>query len=83
MLAVRLPMKPGDRIIWIRSPGRSFLTGWRVQLIPAVVVSVCMRRLRIRVRLAGTEKIVIVNPENVISAEEAGEGMLRSDAGAG
>ncbi len=41
-------MKPGDRVIWIRSPGRTFLTDWRVERIPGVVVRVCPKRLRIR-----------------------------------
>ena len=53
-------MKPGDRVIWLRSPGRSFLTGWRVEAISGVVVRVCPRRVRIRVRVGG------VDPENVI-----------------
>lgn len=68
-------MKPGDRVIWLRSPGRSFLTGWRVQQIPGVVERVCGRRIRIRVRLAGSEKLVTVNPENVLSEDE-GDGRL-------
>ena len=70
-------MKPGDRVIWLRSPGRSFLTGWRVQAIPGEIVRVCRQRIRIKVRLGGSEKLVIVSPENVICEEEAGDGMLR------
>jgi hypothetical protein len=65
-------MKPGDRVIWLRSPGRSFLTGWRVQSVPAVIVRVCRRRLRIRVNLRGRERIVNVDPENVLTSDEAG-----------
>ena len=65
-------MKPGDRVIWLRSPGRSFLTGWRVQSIPGVIVRVCRRRLRIRVNLRGRERIVNVDPENVMTSDEAG-----------
>ncbi|MBP1602214.1 MAG: hypothetical protein H6Q06_2365, partial [Acidobacteria bacterium] len=53
-------MKPGDRVIWLRSPGRSFLTGWRVQSVPGVIVHVCRHRIRIKVRLAGSEKLVTV-----------------------
>ncbi len=65
-------MKPGDRVIWLRSPGRSFLTGWRVRAIPGKVVRVCRRRIRIKVRLAGSEKLVTVDPENVLTTDEAG-----------
>ena len=65
-------MKPGDRVIWLRSPGRSFLTGWRVQSVPAVIVRVCRRRLRIRVNLRGRERIVNVDPENVLTSDESG-----------
>ena len=65
-------MKPGDRVIWLRSPGRSFLTGWRVQAIPGEIVRVCRRRLRIRVNLRGRERVVNVDPENVLTSDEAG-----------
>jgi len=75
-------MKPGDRVIWLRSPGRSFLTGWRVQAIPGEIVRVCRHRIRIRVRLAGREKLVVVDPENVLHEDEASNGMLRSNWGA-
>jgi hypothetical protein len=64
-------MKPGDRVIWLRSPGRSFLTGWRLQEVPAVIVRVCRRLLRIRVWLAGKEKIVTVDPDNVCASRES------------
>jgi len=63
-------MNPGDRVDWLRSPGRSFLTGWRVQAIPGVIVRVCRRRLRIRVNLRGRERIVNVDPENVMTSDE-------------
>ena len=65
-------MKPGDRVIWLHSPKRSFLTGWNVQPVPGVIVRVCRYRLRIRVNLRGREKIVNVDPENVLAADEAG-----------
>ncbi len=64
-------MKLGDRVIWLRSPGRSFLTGWRVKSVPGVIVRVCRRRLRIRVNLRGRERIVNVDPENVMTTDEA------------
>ena len=63
-------MKPGDRVIWLRSPGRSILAGWRVEAIPGIIVRVCRRRVRLRVRLAGREKVVSVDPENVIREEQ-------------
>jgi hypothetical protein len=59
-------MKPGDRVVWLRSPGRSFLTGCRVEAISGEVVRICSRRVRIRVRVGGIDKIVSVDPENVI-----------------
>ena len=63
--------KPGDRVIWPRSPGRSFLTGRRLMQIPAIVVRVCPRRIKIRVFLDNREKTVIVDPDNlIISGEE-------------
>jgi hypothetical protein len=62
-------MKPGDRVIWLYSPGRSLLTGWRIQRIPGVIVRVCMRRVRIRVRLGGRYRLVNVEPENLIFDE--------------
>jgi hypothetical protein len=63
-------MKPGDRVIWLRSPGRSILSGWRIQKIPGIITRVCRQRIRIRVQLAGSEKLVIVDPENVLREEE-------------
>jgi hypothetical protein len=63
-------VKPGDRVIWLRSPGRSFLSGWRLQQVPGVIVRVYRHRIRIRVQLAGTEKLVIVDPENLMSDEK-------------
>jgi hypothetical protein len=65
-------IKRGDHIIWLRSPGRSFLTGWRLQLVPGVIVRVCRRRLRILVNLGGRERTVNVDPENVKHNEETG-----------
>ncbi len=67
---MRHDMQPGDRVIWLRYPGRSFLTGWRVAQIPAVVVRVCPRRIRIKVLLDAKEKTVIVDPDNVICRQE-------------
>ncbi len=63
-------MKPGDHIIWLRSPGLSFLTGWRVAEIPGIVVRVCVRQTRIRVLLDGQEKTVNVDPHNLINCRE-------------
>jgi hypothetical protein len=69
---MRHEIQPGDQVIWLRSEGRSFLTGWRVQAIPGVVVHACRCRLRIRVHLKGKERVVSVDPENVLTSEEAG-----------
>ena len=65
-------MKPGDRVMWLCSPGRSFLTNWRVQSVPGVIVRVCQHRLQIRVNIRGREGIVDVDPENVVAHDEAG-----------
>ena len=66
-------MKPGDRVIWLYSPGRSFVSGWRLQEIPGVIVGVCRHRIRTRVRRNGKEKLVNADPENVICGDESGE----------
>jgi hypothetical protein len=63
-------MQPGDHVIWLRSPGRSFLTGWRLMEIPGVVVRVCPRRIKIKVFLDAKEKTVNVNPDNLICYQE-------------
>jgi hypothetical protein len=63
-------MQPGDRVIWLRSPGRSFLTDWRVTQIPAIVVRVCPCRIKIRVLLDSREKTVNVDPDNLIHPQE-------------
>ena len=64
-------MKRGDHVIWLRSPGRSFLAGWRVQQIKRVVVRVCRHRIWIKTAVDGKEKIVSVNPDNTIVTEES------------
>lgn len=65
-------MKPGDRAIWLHSPGRSFLSGWKVREVPGVIVRVCRRRPQIRVDLSGRQRIANVDPENVICDQETG-----------
>ena len=65
-----IKVKPGDRVIWLRSPGPSFLTGWRLQRIPGVIERVDRGQLRIRVRLEGREKVVTVGLDNVLSEED-------------
>ena len=66
----RYDMQPGDQVIWLRSPGRSFLTGWRVAEIPGIVVRVCPRRIKIKVFLDAREKTVNVDPDNLISRQD-------------
>jgi hypothetical protein len=67
---MRHDMQPGDHVIWLHSPGRSFLSGWRVAQIPAIVVRVCPRRIKIRVCLDAREKTINVDPDNLISQRE-------------
>jgi hypothetical protein len=63
-------MKPGDRVIWLYSRKRSFVVGCRVQRIPGEVVRLCKRRIRLRVKFPDAEKLVNVNPENVLLIED-------------
>ena len=64
-------MKPGDRVIWLYSRKRSFVVGCGVQRVPGVVIRACKRRIRLKERLLGTEKLVNVCPENVICDEDS------------
>ena len=63
--------RPGDRVVWLCSPGRSILSGWHVQQIPAFVVKICKHRVKIQV-VGGHEKTVHVEPENLIFEEQSG-----------
>jgi hypothetical protein len=76
-------MKAGDRLIWLRSPGRYILSGWRVQKIPGVITRICRQRIRIRVQLAGCERLVIVDPENVLREEEEDKAMPKPNGRTG
>ena len=58
-------LKPGDRVIWLRSPGRSILSGWKVEEIPGIVERICTHRIRIRIQIKGEEKVVSVDPDNL------------------
>ncbi len=55
----------------IDSPGRSFLTGWKVQSDPGIVVAVYRKLIRITVKTGQYEKQVNVDPENVIPEAES------------
>jgi hypothetical protein len=66
----RLDLKPGDYVIWLCSPGRSFLAGWRLQHIPGVIERIYRSRIRIRFRLESREKVVTVGLDNVLSDED-------------
>ena len=46
------------------------LTGWKLQEVSGEIVRVCRHRIRIKVQVGGSEKIVNVDPENVICSEE-------------
>ena len=63
---------PGYELPWLRSPGRAFLRGRRLHEVPVVIVRICRRRIRIRVRLGGGERLVSVDPENILASDEAG-----------
>jgi hypothetical protein len=63
-------MKPGDRVIWLYSRKRSLVVGHEVQRIPAMIISVCKRKIRLRAQLSGMEKTVNVDPENIIFDRE-------------
>ncbi len=79
MILASTEMKPGDRVIWVRSPGRSILETWKVERIPGVVVRICRRRVRIRVCRGGTEKLASVDPENLIRDDGSSEFISRLD----
>ena len=66
-----LDMKPGDRVIWLYSRKRSFMAGRGVERVPGVIVRVCRRRIRLKVFLPGTPKLVNLNPDNVTCEEES------------
>ena len=73
MRAATSQFKPGDRVIWVRSPGRSILEAWKVEQVPGVVVGVCRHRVKISVQLGEAEKLAIVDPENLIGDDADGE----------
>jgi hypothetical protein len=64
--------QPGDRVIWLHSPGSFFLAGLRVAEIPAVVVRVCRRRIKIKVLPDEQEKTVNVDPDNLPQNDNPG-----------
>jgi hypothetical protein len=63
-------LKSGDRVIWLYSKKRSFVVGCGVRRVPGVIIRVCKRRIRLKVFLLGTEKLVNVSPDNVICKED-------------
>ncbi len=68
---IHLPrIKPGDRVTWLYSRKRSFMLGYAVQRVPVEVVRICKHRIRLKVNLQGSEKLVNVHPESV-SEEDA------------
>ena len=69
-LAAEERMKPGDRVIWIYSPKRSLLKGWRLQRIPGEIVRIHRQKIRIRVWMRGNLRCVNVYPENVLFEDE-------------
>ena len=71
--------KPGDRVIWVRSPGRSILEARKVERVPGIVVGVCQHRVKICVRLGETERVATVAPENLIGDDGTGEFSSQQD----
>jgi hypothetical protein len=69
---MRHELQPGDRIIWLRCPGRSILSGAKIEEMPGVVVRICKYRLRILAHQEGQRRIVNVNPDNVLTSGEVG-----------
>jgi hypothetical protein len=56
-------MKPGERVIWLHSAKRSLLT-------PAEIVRINRQMIRIRVCVRGKERLVSVDPDNVLYIDE-------------
>ncbi len=67
---MRYDLQPGNRVIWLYSKKRSLVTGWRLRRIHAVVIRVCRQQIRLKVKMLGTEKVLNVRLENVISEDE-------------
>jgi|APIni6443716594_1056825.scaffolds.fasta_scaffold212992_1 hypothetical protein len=67
---MRHDTKQGNRGIWLYSRKSSILVGRGMQRVPAVIVRVCKRWIRLRVLLSGSERLVNVNPDNVICEQE-------------
>jgi hypothetical protein len=59
-------MQPGNSVIWLYSRKRSFAVNHGVQRIPAVILRVCKRKIRLRTQLPGMEKTVDIDPDPVI-----------------
>jgi hypothetical protein len=67
---MRHDMQPGDCVIWLYSKKRSFVVGCGVQRVPAIIMRICKRRIRLKVFLHGMGKLVNVSPDNVIYEED-------------
>ncbi len=63
-------LRPGDRVTWLYSKKRSLLLGYGVQRVPAEVIRVCKHRIRLKVNLQGSEKLVNVHPDSIICEKE-------------
>ena len=75
-------MKHGDSVIWARSPERSILDGWRVQRIPGVVVRIYRHRVKISIRSDETERLTIVDPDNLFTDDGTGDIFFEPDSSA-
>lgn len=63
-------MKPGDRVIWLHSPKRSFMKSLRLQRIPGEIVRIHRQKIRIRVWMLGRPRLVNVYLENILHGDE-------------
>lgn len=75
---LRLKLKPGYRVIWLYSPGKSCLSSGRLKYIPGADIPVCGQRIRISVRLEGKEKLVTLIQKISFLLIETRTGILSS-----
>ena len=59
-----MAFEKGDKVLWVHQPHGGY--GYQIE-VPAVVMSVTAKRVRIAAKLAnGSEKFVTVRPENLL-----------------
>ena len=70
---MRHEIQPGDHVVWFRSKGRSILGGWKIEEVPGIVERICKHRVRIKVQMDGKDRIVNVDPDNLIKGANQGQ----------